>query len=98
VNARHAALCAERDSIAAEIEAGALTDEQITAMLATSNEDVRIGLQSATFEDKQQALEDLQVKVFIEDDTARVTCRIPVPDGVFAFTPSRSSFASSSKL
>jgi hypothetical protein len=88
VNARHAALCAERDALTAEIEAGALTDEQMEAMLTTFNEDVRIGLQNATFEDKRRALEDLQVKVFIEGNNARVTCRIPVSDSVFALTPS----------
>jgi site-specific DNA recombinase len=86
VNKRHAALCAERDTLTAEIEAGALSDEQIEVMLTTFNEDVITGLQNATFEDKQKALEDLQVQVFIEGDTARVTCRIPVPDGVFALT------------
>jgi len=88
VNTRHAALCGERDTLIAEIEAGALSDEQIAAMLATFSEDVIVGLQNATFQDKRRALEDLQVKVFIEGEQARVTCRVPVPDGVFALTPS----------
>jgi hypothetical protein len=88
VNTRHAALCAERDALIAEIEAGALSDEQIAAMLATFSEDVITGLQNATFEDKRRALEDLQVKVFIEGEQARVTCRVPVPDGELALTPS----------
>jgi site-specific DNA recombinase len=88
VNTRHAALCGERNTLIAEIEAGALSDEQIAAMLATFSEDVIVGLQNATFEDKRRALEDLQVQVFIEGEQARVTCRVPVPDGVFALTPS----------
>ena len=88
MNTRHAALCAERDALIAEIEAGALSDEQIAAMLATFSEDVIAGLQNATFEDKRRALEDLQVQVFIEGEQARVTCRVPVLDGVFALTPS----------
>lgn len=88
VNTRHAASCGERDTLIAEIEAGALTDAQIAVMLTTFSEDVITGLRNATFEDKRRALEDLQVQVFIEDENARVTCRIPVPDGVFALTPS----------
>jgi hypothetical protein len=43
VNTRRAALCGKRDTIVAEIEAGALSDEQIAAMLATSSEDVITG-------------------------------------------------------
>lgn len=88
VNTRYAALCAERDNLAAEIKAGALSDEQIAAMLVAFDQDVMTGLQNATFEDKRRAIEGLQVKVFIEGDTARVTCRIPVPDSVFALTQS----------
>jgi hypothetical protein len=55
VNTRHAALCAERDALIAEIEAGALSDEQIAAMLATFSEDVIVGLQNAIFQDKRRA-------------------------------------------
>ena len=50
VNARHVALCTERDTLKAKIEAGALTDEQITAMMATFNQDVITELQSASLE------------------------------------------------
>jgi hypothetical protein len=89
VNTRHVALCAERDALTAKIEAGVLSDAQITEMLATFNRDVITGLQNATFEDKRRAIEDLQVRVFIKDGQARVTCRIPIPDGVFALSLSQ---------
>ncbi len=88
VNEKHAALCAERDTLKAEIEAGALTDAQIAAMKQTFTQDMVRGLQNATFEDKRQALEDLQVKVYIEGENVRVTCRIPTPDSVIALTQS----------
>ncbi len=87
VNERHAALCTERDSLTAEIEAGALTNEQIAAMLAMFTQDVITGLKRATFEEKRRALEGFQVQVFIEGENVRVRCRIPIPDRVFAFTP-----------
>jgi site-specific DNA recombinase len=89
VNERHAALCSERDTLKAEIEAGALTDEQIATMLAMFKKDVITGLQNATFEDKRRALEDLQVQVLIEGEHARVTCRIPTPDRSIALTTSK---------
>ncbi len=89
VNTRHVTLCAERNTLTAEIEAGALSDNQIAAMLTMFNEDVITGLQNATFEDKRQAIEDLQIRVFIEGENARVTCRIPISDGVFALNPSQ---------
>lgn len=89
LNTRHATLCAERDTLTAEIEAGVLSDAQITEMLATFNQDVITGLRNATFGDKRRALEDLRVQVYVKDGQARVTCRIPVPDGVFALTHSR---------
>jgi site-specific DNA recombinase len=87
VNERYVALCAERDALTAEIEVGALTDEQIAATLAMFNKDVITGLRHATFEEKRRALEDLQVQVLIEGNNARVRCRIPIPDRVFAFIP-----------
>lgn len=52
LNGRHAALCTERDTLTAEIEAGALSDEQIAAMLTTFSEYVITGLQNATFEEE----------------------------------------------
>ncbi len=88
VNERHAALCAERDTLTQEIEKGALTDEQITEMRQMFSQDVITGLKNATFEEKRRALKDLQVQVFIEGDNTRLRCRIPVPDGVFALTTS----------
>jgi site-specific DNA recombinase len=87
VNARHAALCVERDTLTEEIEAGALSDEQIAAMLTMFSKDVITGLQNATFRDKRRALEDLRVKVFIEGDKARIRCRMPVPDAVIELGP-----------
>jgi hypothetical protein len=92
VNARHAALCAERDALTAEIEAGALTDEQIKRMQRMFTQNVITGLQNATFEDKQRALDDLQVVVYITDGNARVTCRIPTTDSVIALTQSLSRY------
>jgi hypothetical protein len=56
----------------------------IRPRLTRCSEDVITGLQNATFEDKRRALEDLQVQVFIKGEQARVTCWVPVPDGVFA--------------
>ena len=89
VNTRHVALCAERDTLTAEIEAGALSDEQITAMLATFSEDVITGLQNATFEEKRRALEDLNVRVYVDEgcEQAEVTCRIPLADRIIASRP-----------
>jgi hypothetical protein len=49
VNARHSALCAERDSLTAEIETGTLTDEQIATMPTTFSEDMIEGPKHATF-------------------------------------------------
>jgi site-specific DNA recombinase len=83
VNTRHSALCAERDALAAQIEAGALTDDQITTMLTMFAQDVTEGLRNATFENKRQALEDLDVRVKVEGNQARVSCRVPVCEGVF---------------
>ena len=54
INERHAALCAERDTLKAEIEADALTDEQIAAMLAMFNQDAITGLKNATFDEKRR--------------------------------------------
>ncbi|MCP4542617.1 MAG: recombinase family protein [Chloroflexi bacterium] len=92
VNARHVAMCTEHDTLTAEIEQGALTDEQIAVILAMFNQDVIAGLQNATFEDKQRTLDDLRVVVYITGGNARVTCRIPRTDSVIALTHSLSRY------
>jgi site-specific DNA recombinase len=80
VNARHVALCAERDALIAEIESGALSDEQIETMLAMFGRDVMAGLEGATFEDKRRYVRELDVRVMVEGGCVVISCRLPVPD------------------
>lgn len=84
VNARYEALFQEHQALETEIEAGALSDEQIAAMLAEYDENITTGMENATDEDKQRTFENLRLTVTVNPDkTATVSCRLPVPARVY---------------
>ena len=75
---RHAALTQERDNLLADLDTETLSDTDIAATLQF-REDVMMGMQNPTFEDKRRVLELLQVQVGnLGDGQAKATCRIPI--------------------
>lgn len=77
VNAKYDRQCKKRERLTAELSAQALTDEEIDTMLHF-RDDVAMGLQNPTFEDKRRYLEYLDVKIKIKGEEAHFSCRLPV--------------------
>jgi len=89
VNAQHASLSNESATLEDEIEHGALSDVQIAMMLNLFTDDFFAGIDNATQEDKERVIEVLDVRVEItDDDKARVSCRLRVPEREFELTQS----------
>ncbi len=76
VEARYNALTQRRNQLKAELRARQVTDERIQVALQL-REDVILGMENATFDNKQQLLETLNVRVAMKDQKARVECSIP---------------------
>ncbi len=97
VNKLYEDLIHQRGALLAELDTQVLTERQIANALAF-RETVIEGMKNPTFQDKLQTLEDLDVRVHIHNEQARITCRIPKVEGVidlkstdlFAFPSSRS--------
>lgn len=77
VNQKHAKLTRERDRLQVEIEAGALTDDQIDQAM-NYRRDVIEGLKHATPEDKRAMFELLQVEILVKGYAVTVHCRVPM--------------------
>jgi site-specific DNA recombinase len=75
VNRRYEAQAAERDKLLEEIKKGALTDDEIAHAMRV-RENVYLGMQNPTFEDRRRQLEILRTNVRIEGGKAHVICKM----------------------
>jgi hypothetical protein len=93
-------LVAEREQLINEItKAQVLTEEDIQVALQF-RQDVIVGLQNPTFEDKRRVLELLHVQVPVKDQQARIRCRIkikwnPTPASQFELCSTTHSYINS---
>ena len=78
----YAAQLCKRDELQAALDTNQLTDDSIELALRF-REDVVVGMQNPTFEDKRRALEFLRTQVTVKDGKARVKCRVLVQPRVF---------------
>ncbi len=94
---RHAKLIERRDELQVAVNSSTLTDEGI-AIALQYRDDVTTGMRNATFEDKRRTMELLRVSVIVKDGQARVCCRVPLSERVFALSISCSDSCLSAPL
>jgi len=76
LESQHTALCKERDDLQRAVATRKLTNERVKAAMQF-REDVMVGMENPTFEDKRRILELLQTKVEIKGKQATVTGLVP---------------------
>lgn len=79
---QHSALQRERAELEQALMTQALTDDDIARAMRLRAEIVA-GMENPTPADKRRVLEFLRVAVVVSDGKARVSCRLPVAEGVF---------------
>ena len=82
VEARYNALTRRRDELQAELNTHELSEQSIATALQF-RDDVIVGMENPSLENKQRVLEMLGVEVTVRAKTVWVNCRVPVALGVF---------------
>ncbi len=86
IEARHTDLIQRRETLQAEIETQAITDENITNLVQFGQR-VKLGLENPTFEQKRRWLEWLRTEITISHAKGVITCRLPVEPYSFDLNP-----------
>jgi site-specific DNA recombinase len=87
---RYTLQIAKRDELQAALNKRTFTGENIATVIRF-RENLRIGLENPTLEDKRRAFELMQLEVIVKDHRAHVKCILPAEPDVFELKHSRTN-------